>query len=176
MGERGKVRKTKDASVPGVKVETGISQRPSSSLQDHEQSGSNEGVEDHSSGSSDGEEAQGGSGEEVQDQEVVHITEIIRTDAHHIVMPLLKRPWEEELINYETGCAIGTGYMHKVLEDNEKDKVKQYGEQWRGTFNGTTYRIFTTAPASFMPEMVRLQRMYSHPPEDEAWEDLWVVA
>ena len=55
-------------------------------------------------------------------------------------------------------------------------EVKQYGEQWRGTFNGTTYRMFTVAPSGFMPELLRLQRMYSHPPEDESWEDLWVVA
>ena len=122
MGERGKVRKT-HASVPGSKVEAGIPQRSSSPLQDHEQSGSNERVEDHISGSSNGEETQGRSGEEVQDQE-----------------------------------------------------VRQYGEQWRGIFNGTTYRMFTVAPSGFMPELLRLQRMYSHPSEDEAWEDLWVVA
>ena len=123
MGERGKVRKT-HAGVPREASQERVPQRPSGSLQDHEQSGSDAGQQDHTEGGSNGEEAQGRSGEEVQGQEV----------------------------------------------------TKQYGEQWRGIFNGTTYRLFAVAPSGFMPELLRLQRMYSHPPEDESWEDLWVVA
>ena len=138
MGERGKVRKPR-ARISREEVETAVPQRPSSPLQDHEQLGSNEGVKDHASGSGDGEEAQGRSGQEIQ---------IEALDPHPFMVP-----WDAKV-----------------------PPVKQYGEQWRGTFNGTTYRMFTVSPSGFMPELLRLQRMYSHPPEDEAWENLWVVA